>query len=210
MKLGFVLGAAVLVASCVFAQDVFAQRSGPRGFGEGGYRAVAPGNVGRPRIRVVIRPGLWWAGQPRLIYYPYLISRTCQLELPHSILQVMMEERAAELGRVPVAELLRRISPRVLVEGPGYPAQADSIGESMAASDRTARGGARLDLAEHLLIALCEFDEATAWVRRDRGDRAAGLRCTPNRRRASHSAATSAQWASRLIRALNGLSPLET
>src|SRR6266704_6002748 len=71
MERAFVLGAAALVASCVFAQDVFAQRSGSRGFGEGGYRAAAPGYVGRPRLRVVAHPGLRWAGQPRLIYYPY-------------------------------------------------------------------------------------------------------------------------------------------
>ncbi len=71
MKRAFVLGAAALVASCVFAQDVFAQRSVSRGFGEGGYRAAAPGYVGRPRLRVVAHPGLRWAGQPRLIYYPY-------------------------------------------------------------------------------------------------------------------------------------------
>src|SRR5205823_2709804 len=64
-------GAAALVASCVFAQDVFAQRSGSRGFGEGGYRAAAPGYVGPPRLRVVVRPELRWTGQPRLIYYPY-------------------------------------------------------------------------------------------------------------------------------------------
>jgi hypothetical protein len=71
MKCAFVLGAAALVASCVFAQDVFAQRSDSRVSGEGGYRAAAPGYVGRPRLRVVVRPGLRWAGQPRLIYYPY-------------------------------------------------------------------------------------------------------------------------------------------
>ena len=66
MKRAFVLGAAALVASCLFAQDVFAQRSGSRGFGEGSYRASAPGYVGRPRLRVVVRPGLRWAGQPVL------------------------------------------------------------------------------------------------------------------------------------------------
>ena len=65
MKGAIVLGAVALVASCVFAQDVFAQRSGS---GEGSYRAVAPGHVGRPRV--VIRP-LRWSGQPRLVYYPY-------------------------------------------------------------------------------------------------------------------------------------------
>ena len=63
MKRAFVLGAAALVASCLFAQDVFAQRSGSHGSGEGGYRAAAPGDVGRPRLRVVVRPGLRWAGQ---------------------------------------------------------------------------------------------------------------------------------------------------
>jgi hypothetical protein len=41
MKRAFMLGAAALVASCVFAQDVFAQRGGSRGFGEDGYRAAA-------------------------------------------------------------------------------------------------------------------------------------------------------------------------
>ena len=71
MKRAFVLGAAALVASCVFAQDVFAQRSGSRGFGEDDHRAAAPGYVGRPRLHVVVRPGLRWDGQPRLIYYPY-------------------------------------------------------------------------------------------------------------------------------------------
>jgi len=65
MKGAIVLGAVALIASCVFAQDVFAQRSGS---GEGSYRAVAPGHVGR--TRVVIRP-LRWSGQPRLVYYPY-------------------------------------------------------------------------------------------------------------------------------------------
>ena len=52
-----VLGAAALVASCVFAQDVFAQRGG---FREDGLRAAAPGYVGRPKLRVVVRPGLRW------------------------------------------------------------------------------------------------------------------------------------------------------
>jgi hypothetical protein len=68
MKRAFMLGAAALVASCVFAQDVFAQRGGSRGFGEDGYRAAAPGYIGRPKSRVVVRPGLRWAGPP-LIYY---------------------------------------------------------------------------------------------------------------------------------------------
>ena len=71
MKCAFVLGAAALVASCVFAQGVFAQRGDSRVFGEGGNRAAVPGYVGHPRLRVVVRPGLRWAGQPRLIYYPY-------------------------------------------------------------------------------------------------------------------------------------------
>ena len=62
MKSAFMLGAAALVASCVFAQDAFAQRSGS---GEGGYHAAAPGHVGRPRVRVVIYP-LRPAGHPRL------------------------------------------------------------------------------------------------------------------------------------------------
>ena len=54
MKGAIVLGAVALVASCVFAQDVFAQRSGS---GEGSYRAVAPGHVGRPRVVIITR--LW-------------------------------------------------------------------------------------------------------------------------------------------------------
>jgi hypothetical protein len=70
MNRAFALGAAALVASCVFVHDVFAQRSGTRGFGEDGYRAAAPAYVGRPRLRVVVRPG-WWTSQSRLIYYPY-------------------------------------------------------------------------------------------------------------------------------------------
>ena len=65
MKGAFMLGAAALVASCVFAQDVVAQRRG--GFREG---AAAPGYVGHPRLRVVVRPILPWTGPP-LIYYPY-------------------------------------------------------------------------------------------------------------------------------------------
>jgi hypothetical protein len=65
MKRSFVFGAAALVASCLFAQEVFAQRGGSR---DGGYRAAAPGHVGRPRV--VIRP-LRWPGPPRLVYYPY-------------------------------------------------------------------------------------------------------------------------------------------
>jgi hypothetical protein len=70
MKRASVLRAAALLASCVFAQDVFAERSGSRAFVEDGHRAAAPGHVVRPRLRVVVRP-LRWAGQPRLIYYPY-------------------------------------------------------------------------------------------------------------------------------------------
>ena len=66
MKGAFVLGAVALVASCVFAQDVFAQRGG---FREDGFRAAAPGYVGRPKLRVVVRPGLQCAGRPRLCYY---------------------------------------------------------------------------------------------------------------------------------------------
>jgi hypothetical protein len=69
MKRAFVLGAAALVASCVFAQDVFAKRGSSRGVGGGGYRAAAPGYVGRPGLRVVVRPGLQCAGWPRLCYY---------------------------------------------------------------------------------------------------------------------------------------------
>jgi hypothetical protein len=56
MKRAFVLSAAALVASCVFAQDVFAQRGSSRGVGGGGYRSAAPGYVGRPGLRVVVRP----------------------------------------------------------------------------------------------------------------------------------------------------------
>ena len=66
MKRAFMLGAAALVASCVFAQDVFAQRGG---FREDGLRAAAPGYVGRPKLRVVVRPGLRCAGWPALCYY---------------------------------------------------------------------------------------------------------------------------------------------
>jgi hypothetical protein len=68
MKSAFMLGAAALVVSCVFAQDVFAQRGG---FREAGFRAAAPGYIGRPKLRVVVRSSLRWAGPPRLIYYPY-------------------------------------------------------------------------------------------------------------------------------------------
>jgi len=65
MKGAIALGAAALVACCVFAEGGFAQSSGSS---EGSYHAVAPGHVGRPRV--VIRP-LRWSGQPRLVYYPY-------------------------------------------------------------------------------------------------------------------------------------------
>ena len=68
MKLAFLLGTAALVASCVFAQDVFAQQSNSRVFGEGGFRAAASGYASRPRSRVVVRP-LQCAGWPRLCYY---------------------------------------------------------------------------------------------------------------------------------------------
>ena len=100
-----------LVASCLFAQGVFAQRSGSGGFGEGGYRAAAPGYVGRPKLRVVVRPGLRWTGQPRLIYYPYS-------DLPYVPVGTPLFYLAGHAGkidscwgwgRVPVAELLRRI-----------------------------------------------------------------------------------------------------
>ena len=47
MRRAFMLGAAALVASCVFAQDVFAQRGGVR---EAGFRAAAPG-VARRLVR---------------------------------------------------------------------------------------------------------------------------------------------------------------
>jgi hypothetical protein len=66
MRRSFMVGAAALVASCVFAQDVFAQRGGA---GEPGFRAAAPGYVGRPKLRVVVRPGLRCTGWPRLCYY---------------------------------------------------------------------------------------------------------------------------------------------
>jgi len=66
MKRAFMLGAVALVASCVFAQDVFAQRGSLR---EDSFRAAAPGYVGRPRLRVIVRPGLRCAGWPRLCYY---------------------------------------------------------------------------------------------------------------------------------------------
>jgi hypothetical protein len=70
--------------SCMFAQDVFAQRSGARGLPEGDYRAaVGPGYAAHPRLRVVIRRGMRWAGQPSLIFRP------CQLGPHHSCLQVM-------------------------------------------------------------------------------------------------------------------------
>jgi hypothetical protein len=68
MKRAFMLGAAALVACCVFAQDVFAQGGG---FREAGFRAAAPGYVGRPKLRVVVRPGLRCAGPPRSCYYAY-------------------------------------------------------------------------------------------------------------------------------------------
>jgi hypothetical protein len=95
MKCAFVLGAAAPVVSCLFAQDVFSQPSGSGGFGEGGYPAAAPGYVGRQKLRVVVRPGLRWAGQPRLIYYPYSDLPYVPVGTPHSILQVMRERSTA-------------------------------------------------------------------------------------------------------------------
>jgi hypothetical protein len=69
MKRVFVLGAVALVASCAFAQDVLAQRSGPREVGNGNLRTISPGYVARPKVRVVVRPGLRCGGWPRLCYY---------------------------------------------------------------------------------------------------------------------------------------------
>jgi hypothetical protein len=66
MRRAFMLGAAALVASCVFAQDVFAQRSVVR---EAGYNTADPGHVGRPKLRVIVRPSLRCSGWPRLCYY---------------------------------------------------------------------------------------------------------------------------------------------
>ena len=95
MKSAFMLGAAALVASCAFAQDVFAQRGG---FREAGFRAAAPEYIGRPKLRVVVRPRLRWGDPPELIHYPYSDSPgMCQLELPHSILRVL-QERATVAG----------------------------------------------------------------------------------------------------------------
>jgi hypothetical protein len=68
MKSAFILGAAALVASCVFAQEAFAQGDG---FREARFRAAAPGYIGRPKPHVVIRPRLRWGAPPALIYYPY-------------------------------------------------------------------------------------------------------------------------------------------
>ena len=84
-----VFGTAVLVARCVFPQDVFAQRSGSREFVKDNNRAAAPGYIGQPRTRVVVRPALRWSGHPRLVYYRILISPTWHLALRHSFLQVM-------------------------------------------------------------------------------------------------------------------------
>ena len=64
MRHAFVLGAAALVASCVFGQDVFAQRIGFREFDGDGFRAAAPGSIGRPRVRVVVRP-VWYSDYSR-------------------------------------------------------------------------------------------------------------------------------------------------
>jgi hypothetical protein len=120
MKRAFVLGAAALVASCVFAQDVFAQHSDSRVFGEGGYRAP-PGYVGRPRLRVVVRPGLRRAGWPRLIYYPYSDRPYVPVGTPPflSCRSCRKDRQLLGLGQLPVAELLRKILPRVLVGAPG-------------------------------------------------------------------------------------------
>jgi hypothetical protein len=63
-----VLGAAALVASCMFAQDVFAQRGGFRGFHEGGFRAAAPGMLAVSRV--VVRPGLRFPIPAGLPYVP--------------------------------------------------------------------------------------------------------------------------------------------
>jgi len=70
MKPVLMLGAAALVASCVFAQDALAQRS--RGDGGGGFRAAAPGYVGRPGLRVVVRPGSRYYAYSDYPYLPYV------------------------------------------------------------------------------------------------------------------------------------------
>ena len=68
MKSAFMLGAAALIASCVFAQDVVAQGDGVR---EARFRDGAPGYTGHPKPHVVIRPKLRWGAPPGLVYYPY-------------------------------------------------------------------------------------------------------------------------------------------
>ena len=95
MKRAFMLGAAALVASCVFAQDVFAQRSGSRGLGEAGSAPLLPDIL-------AVRNYAWSyaraCGVPAGLDYVItraLISRTCQLELPHSFLRVMQERSTA-------------------------------------------------------------------------------------------------------------------
>jgi hypothetical protein len=74
MKRVFMLGAAALVASCVFAQDAFAQRG--RGDGRGCVRAAAPGYVGRPGLRVVVRPGWRHYAYSDYPYLPYVPAGT--------------------------------------------------------------------------------------------------------------------------------------
>jgi hypothetical protein len=74
MKRVFVLGAAALVASCVFAQNAFAQRS--RGDGGRGFRTAAPAYVGRPGLRVVVRPGPRYYVYSDYPYLPYVPAGT--------------------------------------------------------------------------------------------------------------------------------------
>ena len=133
MKREFVLGVAALVASCVFAQDVFAQRSGSRGLGEAGFRTAAPGYIGRPKLRVVVRPGLRCAGRPRLCYYagsdlPYVPVGTPPFFLAGHAGKI---DSLLGLGRVPVAEHLRKILP--LEAGAPQPTALRGVGRARPA-----------------------------------------------------------------------------
>jgi hypothetical protein len=88
MKRVFVLGAVALVASCVFAQDAFAQRG--RGTVEAAYAHLLPDMLAVRDCASSYAP----AG----VITRTLITRTCptcQLELLHSLFQVMQGKSTA-------------------------------------------------------------------------------------------------------------------
>ena len=114
MKSAFMLGAAALVASCVLAQDVFAQRGG---FREAGSVPLLPDILAVRNYAWSYARGCGGADPPRLIYYPYSDLPYVPVGTPPFYLAGLRrkERQLLGLGWIPVAELLRRILPGILV-----------------------------------------------------------------------------------------------